>query len=170
MPKFDRYAAAAYAVRYALTPNSAYPPYQNDCTSFVSQCMLAGGWTMIGGSAWDRQDDDAWWWGKSMFSKASYTWGGAHNFSKFVPKSGRGKSCSRDDLDVGDVVQIADAGHVFHSMIVSSYMCSPDGDGPFMSYHTTNTLNKFLGQIESSYPAASGYSFLYWKILDSFSR
>src|SRR3954469_5515044 len=133
MPLFNRSAAANYALKYALSPNSSYPPYSNDCTSFVSQAMLAGGWTMVGGRVLDRQDDDGWWWGKSSFSQASYTWGGAHNFSKFVAAKSRGKAGSRSDLDLGDVVQISKGGHVFHSMVVTLLQCSPDGDGPFMS-------------------------------------
>lgn len=168
MPLFNRSAAAAYAAKYALSPNDCYPPFPNDCTSFVSQAMLAGGWTMIGGSYFDRQDDDAWWWGKSVLTKASYTWGGAHNFSKFVSKSHRGTACSRADLAIGDVVQIAKDGHVFHSMIVTSIACSDGGDGPHMSYHTNNTLNKYLGLIEAAYSATGGYAFLYWKISDVF--
>lgn len=168
MSLFNRSAAADYAMKYAISANSTYPPYPNDCTSFVSQSMRAGGWTMIGGSFWDRQDDGAWWWGKSSLSQASYTWGGAHNFSKFVAKSARGKSCLRSELELGDVVQIAKNGHVFHSMVVTLLVCSADGDGPFMSFHTTNTLNKDLGKIEASYPSSGGFSFLYWHISDTF--
>lgn len=168
MPLYDRSATVAYAVKYAITPNPDYPPFPNDCTSFVSQAMLAGGWTMVGGSFGDRKDDEAWWWGKSWWAQASYTWGGAHNYSRFVDKSGRGTICPRSDLAVGDVVQIAKNGHVFHSMIVTAFMCSTDGDGPHMSYHTNNTLNKYLGAIEASYPSSDGFSFLYWKMAKSF--
>jgi hypothetical protein len=168
MPLFNHAGAAAYATRYALSPNPAYPPFPNDCTSFVSQCMLAGGWTMIGGSFFDRQDDGAWWWGKSTFTQASYTWGGAHNFSKFVPQSGRGSSGPRSDLAVGDVVQIARNNHVFHTMIVTSIASAPSGNDPLMSFHTNNTLNKSLSQIEAAYSSAGGFSFLYWKIADRF--
>jgi hypothetical protein len=168
MPIFNRSAAINYALRYALSPNPDYPPYSNDCTSFVSQAMLAGGWTMVGGSVFDRSNNDVWWWGKSHLTQASYTWGGAHNFSKFVSVSGRGTSCARGDLALGDVVQIANGGHVFHSMVVTWLGCTPAGDGPFMSYHTHNTLNRDLGEIEGLYPSASGFSFLYWHILDSF--
>jgi Putative amidase domain len=168
MPLFNHGAAAAYATRCALSPNPSYPPFPNDCTSFVSQCMLAGGWTMIGGSFMDRQDDGAWWWGKSLLSRASYTWGGAHNFSKFVPLSGRGNRCPRNDLAIGDVVQIAASGNVFHTMIVTSMSSSPSGSDPLMSYHTTNTLNKALSQIEPAYSSANGFAFLYWKISDLF--
>jgi hypothetical protein len=170
MPMFNHAAAVAYAVKYAKSPNPDYPPFDNDCTSFVSQCMLAGGWTMTSGSFFNRQDDDVWWWGESMVTKASYTWGGAHNFSKYIARSGRGKLCPRADLVAGDVVQIAKpGGHVFHSMVVTALLCSEAGDGPHLSYHTTNTLNKFLGTIEASYPAADGYSFLYWKVARVFT-
>ena len=162
MPTFNRFAARDYATKYALKGNSAYPPFDNDCTSFVSQCMLTGGWTMIGGSVWDRKDDDVWWWGKSSWSKASYTWGGAHNFSKFLTAVGRGKSCKRADLEVGDVVQISKNGHVFHSMVVTE-----TGSSIKLSYHTTNTLNKPLTDIEPQYPTSDGCAFLFWKILSN---
>ena len=95
MGRFNRAAAIKYASQYAITPNNCFPPYPNDCTSFVSQCMLAGGWPMLGGSVFDRTDDTVWWWGKSLLTNASYTWGGAHNFSRFVALSGRGKICTR---------------------------------------------------------------------------
>jgi hypothetical protein len=74
---------------------------------------------------------------------------------------GRGKICSRNDLATGDVVQIAENGNVFHSMVVA-------GAGPVMSYHTTNTLNKDLSLIEAAYSSANEFSFLYWKISDLF--
>jgi len=37
-----------------------------------------------------------------------------------------------------------------------------------MSFHTNNTLNKSLSQIEAVYSSASGFSFLHWKISDRF--
>lgn len=167
MGSYNRVKAATYALTYALNPNCRFPPYENDCTNFVSQCMLAGGWTMSGGSVFDRDEDGVWWYGRSVWSRASYTWAGAHNFSKYLTRSGRGSRVSRGGLSLGDVVQIAKNGHVFHTMIVSSIGCSTDGDGPHLSYHTKNTLDKFLGLIESAY-AGSEYSFLYWRIADTF--
>jgi hypothetical protein len=165
MPLFDRNAAVEYAVKYAITPNPDYfPAYSNDCTNFVSQAMLAGGWTMVGGSYGDRKDDDSWWYGESFWTLASYTWAGAHNFSRFVQKSRRAAICDRGDLAPGDVVQIAKDGHVFHSMIVTAIAV----DGPQMSYHSRNTLHKALGEIEKSYPSSDNNSFLYWKIARSF--
>ncbi len=166
MGRFNRAAAIKYASQYAITPNNCFPPYPNDCTSFVSQCMLAGGWPMLGGSVFDRTDDTVWWWGKSLLTNASYTWGGAHNFSRFVALSGRGKICTRAELVSGDVVQISKSQHVFHSMVVTAIACSEGGDGPHMSYHTTNTSNKYLGVIEALY-SGEEYTFLYWKVSDN---
>src|SRR4051794_4928356 len=81
MPLYSRYASSEYGMKYALSPNPSYPPFPNDCTSFVSQALFAGGWTMIDGG---RKDSSVWWWGLSVWSNASYTWGGAHNFSQFL--------------------------------------------------------------------------------------
>ena len=40
-----------------------------------------------------------------------------------------------------------------------------------MSYHTTNTLNKDLSKIEDAYArGGAAYTFLYWKILSTFSK
>lgn len=165
MPLYNRNASSQYAIRYALRANPEYPPFENDCTSFVSQCLLAGGWTMIDGG---RKDGDVWWWGLSMWSKASYTWGGAHNFSQFLTASGRGKACAESELKLGDVVQCAENNHVFHSTLVTAtgVLCTADGDGPFLSYHTNNTLNKDLTTFKAAFKPS--VTFLYWKIANEF--
>ena len=40
---YDVEAAVAYAVDYALSHNPEYPVFENNCTNFVSQCLVAGG-------------------------------------------------------------------------------------------------------------------------------
>jgi hypothetical protein len=164
MPLYDRSAAVAYALKYAAHANwfDYGAPYSNDCTNFVSQVMLAGGWTMVG-DADDRKENSAWWYGRSWWAGGSYTWAAAHNFSKFIDKSSRGTICARDALEIGDVVQIADKdSHVHHSMIVTVL----SKNGPLMSYHSHNTVNRDLKEIEDLY---QGHSFLYWKIAKSFA-
>jgi Putative amidase domain len=107
MSSYQHADAVAYARKYALTSNSSYPTFPNDCTNFVSQAMLAGGWTMLGDSFLDRADDRVWWYGKTRFTRASYTWAGAQNFANFVAASRRGiKAASPMDLEPGDVLQI----------------------------------------------------------------
>ena len=41
--KYDRQAAVNYAKQYAVQGNPAYRRFESDCTSFVSQALLAGG-------------------------------------------------------------------------------------------------------------------------------
>jgi len=134
--------AAAYARTWALGTNPLYPRDGNDCTNFVSQAVLAGGWTMAGGSCDDRKSDSAWWHGDSQCwhpgVHRSYTWGGAQNFFNFLVTSGRGKAAANvSDLDVGDVLQVAHGGHVGHSTIVTGKA----GANLLVSYHTNDTLD-----------------------------
>jgi hypothetical protein len=69
---------------------------------------------------------------------------------------------------MGDVVQVAKSGHVFHTMLVTAIMCSKKGDGPHLSYHTNNTLNNPLTIIEAMYQRSSGHAIYFWKIANAF--
>lgn len=158
---FDHGKAAAYARQWASSPNPAYPPFADtDCTDFVSQAMLTGGWTMIGGSYFDRKQDDVWWYGKSSLVTSSYTWGGAQNFADFLAKSGRGsKQTDKKSLAPGDVIQAASAnGHVHHSMVVTGQKASD----LLVSYHSNNTLDRPLDEFKAASP--QGETLLYWKV------
>jgi hypothetical protein len=134
--------ASDYARKWALKTNPAYPRDGNDCTNFVSQAVLAGGWTTVGGSCDDRKSDSAWWYGDSQcwypYVHRSYTWGGAQNFYNFVNGSGRAAAAAKvSDLDVGDVLQVAHSGHVGHSTIVTGKTAA----NLLVSYHTNDTLD-----------------------------
>ncbi len=137
---FSGSRAAAYAVKYAKSPNRAYKKYGKDCTNFVSQAMYAGGWTMIGGSVWDRKDNDVWWYGRSRWSTASYTWGGAENFYRFLKKLSRGGHVPHlKRLNEGDVLQYGPkgGGNIEHTMIVNR----KSGTNLYLAYHTPNRLD-----------------------------
>ena len=45
---YNRTQAAAYANQYGENANSAYRKLGEDCTNFISQCLYAGGMSMIG--------------------------------------------------------------------------------------------------------------------------
>jgi hypothetical protein len=161
---YSRSSAAAYARKWAKTDNPAYGRIEpNDCTNFVSQALLEGGWTMVGGSVWDRKDDTVWWFGKSWFTKGSYSWGGAQNLYNFMKKSGRGTVAATPmDLEVGDILQMDmgpghyHAGRIGHSMVVTD---KKDGD-LFLSYHEPHKLDEPFSSISSRYPTATWYP---WK-------
>ena len=155
---FSGSAAASYARTWALTTNSTYGRFGNDCTNFVSQSMDAGGWTHLIGSGYcdDRTSDSVWWfrsggceytacpwsWCPTVKTiNASYTWGGAQNFFNFVRASGRGTGAGHVmDLSEGDVLQMdfSGSGHIGHSMVVTSKSAS----NLFLSYHTSDHLNE----------------------------
>jgi len=133
--------AAAYAKKWAKSTNPTYGRFDNDCTNFASQAMLEGGWSMVGGSFWDRKDDDVWWFGRSKVAKASYTWGGAENFHQFVRVSGRGTLVKHVmNLNVGDVLQMdfTGSGHIGHTMVVTG----KTANNLFLSYHTSDHLDE----------------------------
>ena len=157
----NRAQAVRYARQWAIGPNPAYPPFDNDCTSFVSQALLAGGWTMIGDhNALSRQRNDVWWYGGSMFTRASYTWAGAQNFHDFLQVSRRGSlATSEAQLQLGDVVQIRYGATVGHTMIITGQR----GTDWLLSYHTRNTLDKPLSEIRTG--LNPGNQLIFWRLV-----
>jgi len=161
---YSRSSAAAYAKKWAMSDNPAYGRIEpNDCTNFVSQALLEGGWTMVGGSVWDRKKDTVWWFGKSVWTKGSYSWGGAQNLYNFMKKSGRGTVAAAPmDLEIGDILQMDmgpghyHAGTIGHSMVVTD---KRDND-LFLSYHEPHKLDEPFSSISSRYPTATWYP---WK-------
>jgi hypothetical protein len=169
---YSRSAAAAYARKWAMTDNPAYGRIEpNDCTNFVSQALLAGGWTMVGGTCDDRKDNnvwwfkpmDCWWVGGRPYPievKASFTWGGAQNLYWFMKESGRGAEISDPmGLEIGDVLQMDmgaghyNAGRIGHSMIVTDKSATD----LFLSYHEDHHLDEPLSAVRSRYPSARFY-------------
>jgi hypothetical protein len=152
-------AAASYAKKWAKSVNPDFPRFSPDCTNFVSQALLAGGWKMeysLSTSLMDgpgaaiarcaeRKDDDVWWYNRPRYCawpkvRASYSWAGAENLYNFMSTSGRGTAAGHvADLGVGDVLQYDNGGgSINHSMVVTERT----KDNLFLSYHSTDTLNK----------------------------
>jgi hypothetical protein len=172
LARYSATAAVDYAKKWAMGTNASYPRFVNDCTDFVSQTLLAGGWSMTGDGCWNRKDDDVWWYGDSKCSlpgvRASYTWSGAQNLFKFMTASGRATSLGKiSDLEVGDVLQMAfqaddpteryNIGRVGHSMVVTG---KHDGN-LFLSYHTDDHLDEPFwgtGGILGRHPTAKYYA------------
>src|SRR5262249_10993608 len=124
---FNRELVVEYARKWALSENPNFYRYGDDCTNFVSQCLLAGGWTMVG-TFEHRKDDNVWWCdvdghtflGCLAGHNASYTWAGAQNFYNFLQATQRGTQVPDwRELDRGDVIQLQtlDDDHVHHSMV-----------------------------------------------------
>jgi Putative amidase domain len=177
MPKFDRAAAANYAWKYALHYNPSFPDLSQaagigvgDCTNFVSQAMLAGGWTMIPGLA---HSDNCWWysgkptgsWFEHFFSGyASQTWVSAGWFGRFLAGSPRVSLCDESDLQVGDIVQarFIPTDAIDHTMLVTTKRYGDVG----LAYHTNDFLDVSLQSRKVKF--GKDYGFVYWKVADVF--
>jgi hypothetical protein len=150
--------------------NAQYRPYAgNDCTNFVSQALKYGGWTDVTG--W-YQSDTAWWYNPSPFLSpgASYTWGGAQNFSNFVSQSGRGYlTTSVQNLDRGDVLQADwnNDGIADHTMIVTKR----DAQGNiFLTYHSSNERDRPFWDLDAAMKKSSPkLQYRRWRLRDQFN-
>ena len=135
----NRKKVADYALKYALNPNTAYKLYPTDCTNFVSQAMLAGGWKEVSHPVVDYKWDNAWWYGGIPTN--SWTWSGAENFYRMTKALDRTTTATRvSDLRVGDLLQykLKTSSTMTHSMVVTA----KSGSTIYLSYHSSNTKNK----------------------------
>jgi Putative amidase domain len=170
--RYSRANAAAYAKQWAKKVNPAYGRIEpNDCTNFVSQALIAGGWTMVGGSCDDRRSDQAWWFGPrdcrwvggrpwTTQVKASFTWGGAQNLYNHMQAMQRGTAVgSPMDLEPGDILQMDmgagqwNAGRIGHSMVVTG----KTDDDLLLTYHEPSKLDEPFSAIARRYPGARWY-------------
>lgn len=151
--QYNYTAMINYALTYWNSYNPAYRAFDNDCTSFISQIMTAGGWTEVPGF---YQDSKAWWYNAILTQ--SYSWAGAQNWMEFAQlNSGRTRRVPNVyQLVSSDVLQ-ADwdrDGNINHTMFVTS-MTGPAGAATeiFLTYHSANRLNvPFFGYLRYNSP------------------
>ncbi len=152
----------SYIDQYWNTFNRAYPDWTNyggDCANFVSQCLYAGGKSMVGtpGTSSAADNWNNWFSTGSANSttNVSSTWRGANAFKSFWLSKGQGyKYYAAGALDsnyhvyygsIGDAVSITNPNKVArHTMIVytNDYKdltlaghTSPTKSGKFMNYY-----------------------------------
>ncbi len=113
----------------------------NDCASYVSQCLAAGGVPQIKeGILFPHRNPDNWYYNDS---KPSHTWGGAPNFYEHWKKR-VGIADSSDRLGAGDAVSIdfEEDGDIDHTVIIVA-----DGSGDSSKLLSAHTIDRF----ETSY-------------------
>jgi hypothetical protein len=173
MKTYDRRAARAYAIKYVFNYNTGWPSDRRlggDCTNFVSQCLLAGGWTMVrrGTIVGSARDGGSWFSGKAgcdLDSDRSRTWAAAANFNRYLFWGGRARACKVEDLAVGDVVLKSEFGIIHHTMIVTELLRTGVSDRllPLLTYHTNDVLNRPITDLNLN-------NLLCWKISDTFEE
>jgi hypothetical protein len=144
---YDRYAAVAYAQKWAYSRNPAYYDFSavgGDCTSFASQCLFAGckvmNFTPIFGWFYRSANDrTAAWTGVEYFYKfltdnsyGNLVGDGSGPFAEIVPL---------DKLTIGDFVQFGRAtGDFYHTPIVVGFQ----GEEPLLAAHSNDTFARPL--------------------------
>nr|WP_052478382.1 amidase domain-containing protein [Kibdelosporangium sp. MJ126-NF4]CEL18012.1 hypothetical protein [Kibdelosporangium sp. MJ126-NF4]CTQ90760.1 hypothetical protein [Kibdelosporangium sp. MJ126-NF4] len=154
--QYNYTAMINYALTYWNSYNPAYRSFSNDCTSFISQILTAGGWTEVPGF---YQSSQAWWY-NAMLTQ-SYSWAGAQNWMEFAQlNSGRTTRVPYIyQLVSSDILQ-ADwerDGNINHTMFVTS-MTGPAGSASeiFLTYHSANRLNvPFFGTLRNTSPVTT---------------
>ncbi len=146
---YNREAAVAYALKYAEIPNvdhwKYYEGYGGDCTNFTSQCLYAGG---IPFDNYGNSSLEKWFWYSD--AKRTASWTSSHAFRQYVRlnKSGPGLRAhigEREELKLGDLVQLEENGRTYHTVIVTGYISSPGDPKTIVDYqicqHSANFLN-----------------------------
>jgi hypothetical protein len=146
---YNRALAVAYAEKYWNSYNPAYKQFDVDCTSFVSQCMHAGGIPMIGMGNPGR----GWWYRGGPRPSWSYSWAVANSLYLLL-KSGRAPMYARtvdhpSYLEPGDVIcyDFDGDGRWQHNTIV----VAKDGNNmPLVNAHTYNSRMRYWQYLDST--------------------
>jgi hypothetical protein len=165
---YDYEAMITYAYRHWSTYNTDYRTYGGqggDCTNFISQIMIAGGWETAGAyPVSDRTHPSNWWYNSLGTFATTYTWAAAHNWMQFArTHSGRVAALSHvRDMAIADVLQVdTDSdGNISHSMFVTDVGLGGDGevDEQYMTYHSNDTKDKPLTSVIAAYPNGTWYA------------
>lgn len=148
---YNREYAVAYARRWALMRNPLFIDFTGiggNCTNFVSQCLLAGS------SVMDFTPTFGWYY-RSPEDRAP-AWSGVEQLYDFLTGSGdfanmqpQGpygmQAQNRNQVEVGDVVQLANSeGDFYHTLLISGFsgndilVCAQSDDAldrPLSSYN-----------------------------------
>ncbi len=152
---YARVAAVKYAITYALKPNPLYRYFAahgeggGDCSSFVSQCLYAGGAAMI----YDKTRP--WWYstnGTPLTSRHTWSisWSVAGSLYWLLKTRGTARITGLraievnniDELELGDIIQYENAqGGIYHSAIITAFTHEKGTREPLISQHSFNALN-----------------------------
>ncbi|SHE68303.1 Putative amidase domain-containing protein [Seinonella peptonophila] len=144
--------AISYAETYWNTYNSDYLYFSvNDCTNFVSQSLLAGGFPM----EFSRNQNRGWWYRRSGKKHTwSYSWAVAHSLYNYLHQKSTGRQLVRQmsspfELQLGDVIcyDWEGDGRWDHNVIITM----KDAEGaPLVNAHTNNSRRRYWEYTDSA--------------------
>lgn len=152
---YSRRDAVKYAITYAINPNPHYRYFAvhgeggGDCSSFISQCLHAGGAAMI------CDKPRPWWYntnGSALVSKHTWSlsWSVASSLYWFLKLGGSSKENGPkgfevqniEELELGDIIQYENSSRVvYHSAIITAFTYERGAKEPLISQHSYNALN-----------------------------
>ncbi len=139
--------AVAYARKYAFSQNKNFGNFAGiggNCTNFVSQAIYAGGCVM-------NYKPTFGWYYISMDDR-SPAWTGVEYFYNFITENADvgpyGRVITADELEIGDVIQLARDGEGFyHTLLVVGF----DGEDPLVAAQTDNAYARPLSTYDYDY-------------------
>lgn len=135
----SRSDAVDYALAYALDPNDAYRHFDQDCTNFVSQALLAGGFQRrnVGSSPTSLW---AWWYDHYLVDEWSHSWSVANYNFGFHDTTNRGKVVgSYTQVTLGDLMYADWTANSSQDHVV--IFTGQGTSGLKLSSHTNNRRN-----------------------------
>ncbi|WML49811.1 amidase domain-containing protein [Neobacillus sp. PS3-34] len=144
--QYNRLKAVQYAERWWNDYNPAYKRFENDCTSFISQCLHNGGSPMRGYPS----RASGWWLKRNNYS---YSWAVANSLRLYLANSKSGLRASEvrspEQLTLGDVIcyDFQGDGRFDHNTIVTG----KDANGmPLVNAHTYNSRMRYWAYEDST--------------------
>ena len=144
---YNRENAVAYARKYAFSQNSLFANFAGiggNCTNFVSQSIYAGSCEM------NYKPTFGWYF--ISLDDRSPSWTGVEYFYNFMTQNTDvgpfGRDATSDELELGDVVQLAREGEdYYHSLLVVGF----DGEDILVAAQTNNAYAKPLSTYDYDY-------------------
>ena len=141
--EYNRIAAVMYARKWALSRNPLFADYAGiggDCTSFASQCVLAGCCAM------NFTPTFGWYYITPEIRTASWT--GVEFFYDFMVNNRSvgpiALPAPLTNAEPGDVIQLAKEGDWYHSLVVTKVR----NDEILVAAHTIDVLDRPLSEYE----------------------
>jgi Putative amidase domain len=140
-----------YSIMWWDGRNPIFPDYHDlggDCTNFVSQMMLMGGWETAGPPG--QATRSKWFWGSTV-DDCSFTWGAANNFHSFaITYSQRlevvGNVYWCQDSDIVQYDWTAD-NSIDHTQFVTNNVYNEQTVELYMTQHDNDYLNRPISEI-----------------------
>ncbi|WP_209020975.1 amidase domain-containing protein [Evansella clarkii] len=143
---YDRMAVVRYAERWWNDYNPAYKVFENNCTNYVSQCLMAGGAPMWG----IPQRTKGWWYRNNSWS---FSWSVAHALRWYLSGAKEGLQAVEverpEDLLNGDIIcyDFNGDGRWQHTTIVTA---KDEENMPLVNAQTTNSRMRYWAYEDST--------------------